>query len=167
MAPQASACSLLDSQVPRASPSACSCRNGVAPAAAGRNPERDTRRGTGRSRTYVPDPERPSTSPSAISTLRASSATVSETPYSSRIRACEGSRVWGGQLAVDDLLAEITRDAQIRRLLTECHWPLPSGCTDSNSLATVGCAMQAKARESLDVMISARRGLYPGTFSPL
>src|SRR5207248_11579218 len=63
------------------------------------------------------------------------------------------------QRTVDDLLAEITRDTQVGRLLTECHWPLPSGCTDSNSVATVGCARQAKARESLDVMTCGRRGL--------
>src|SRR5690606_12506668 len=56
------------------------------------------------------------------------------------------------QPAVDDLLAEITRDTQVRRLLTESHGPLPSGCTDSNSVATRGSAGQAKARESLDVM---------------
>src|SRR5690606_11980727 len=91
-APQTSVCSLLDSQVPCTAPSVCSCRKGVAPRS-GRKPERATRRGTGRSRTYVPEPERPSTSPSAISTLRASSATVSETPYSSRILAWEGRRV--------------------------------------------------------------------------
>lgn len=95
IAPLASACSLRDSQVPRTVRSACSCRNGVAPLS-GRYPDRETRRGTGRSRTYVPEPERPSTRPSAISTLRASSATVSETPYSSRILACDGRRVCGG-----------------------------------------------------------------------
>ncbi|GAA3086283.1 hypothetical protein GCM10020254_33350 [Streptomyces goshikiensis] len=92
----AAVCSLPDSQVPRAPASACSCRNGVETPPV-RYPERATRRGTGCSRTYVPDPDRPSTSPSAIRTLRASSATVSETPYSSRIRACEGSRACGGR----------------------------------------------------------------------
>src|SRR3954471_23391873 len=71
------------------------------------------------------------------------------------------------QRTVDDLLAEISRDTQVRRLLTECHWPLPSGCTDSNSVATVGWTMQAKARESLDVMTCVGGGLYAGTFSPL
>src|SRR5262249_14970712 len=78
-----------------------------------------------------------------------------------------GEAVERWQRAVDDLLAEITRDAQVRRLLTESHGPLPSGCTDSNSLATVGSAVQAKARESLDVVTSTCGGLYAGSFSPL
>src|SRR5690606_35779214 len=72
-----------------------------------------------------------------------------------------------GQQAVDDLLTEITCDTQIRRLLTECHWPLPSGCTDSNSLATQGSLRQARARESLEVMTRAAETLHAGAFSPL
>ncbi len=42
----------------------------------------------------------------------------------------------------------------------------PSGCTDSYSLATVGCAMQAKAKESLDVITNPRRRGFTQALSP-
>ncbi|CAM5235286.1 hypothetical protein STANM309S_03782 [Streptomyces tanashiensis] len=62
-----------------------------------------------------------------MSTLRASSATVSDTPYSSRMRACEGRRVCGGSEPLAIFSPQIARHAQIGGLLTERHWTLPSG----------------------------------------